>query len=272
MLQLSISVAVCSEYIFFLKVPGFLGLLGLSFFPICFGAEFELLWNFLRLWWSHCSLSRLGWWYSWSRYSDLSWQQGFLCSETEDLPLELYQCFHRSLGGQETWRMSLLVNVSFSLVVGMGVSMSFSSKSEIFPFRTSVCLVALFWFEGENILADFQLLPPCFTHTPPMAAFPSPSQASADPPPALLQRHEPMLKEQTDPFKASLDCLTFNPSSDMRTATVNGDWSKPLVCYTATACWFQKRWDAFTFLFFKSQQMCVKKKRKIFNRWKRDLI
>lgn len=182
MLQLSISVAVCSEYIFFLKVPGFLGLLGLSFFPICFGAEFELLWNFLRLWWSHCSLSRLGWWYSWSRYSDLSWQQGFLCSETEDLPLDLVNA-SIGLWGSGRHGMSLLVNVSFSLVVGDGgCLMSFSSKSEIFPFRTSVCLVALFWFEGENILADFQLLPPCFTHTPPIAALPSPSQASSKTP------------------------------------------------------------------------------------------
>ena len=63
MLQLSISVEVCSEYIFFLKVPGFLGFLGplgLLFFSVCFGAKFELLWNFLRPWWSHFSPSRLG--------------------------------------------------------------------------------------------------------------------------------------------------------------------------------------------------------------------
>ena len=79
--------------------------------------------------------------------------------------------------------MSLLINVSFSLVVGGGgCPMSFSSKSEIFPFRTSVCPVALFWFEEENILADFQLLPPCLTHTPPVAAPPGPSPASSKTP------------------------------------------------------------------------------------------
>lgn len=141
---LSISVEVCSECFIF-SVSGFHGTLRLlspldflSFFSVCFGAEVELLWLFLRRWWRHCCLSPWGLMVQQRQAIRSLMTTGLLvASQFWGWRRLTSYPFSASVGLQGSGRhgISLLADILLSLAVGRG-PMRLISKSEILPLRS----------------------------------------------------------------------------------------------------------------------------------------